>query len=329
LPVLRQIDPEQPDHVGYNPGVSGIALNYNRVHFEWRRGNKGFDVTMDARSAKYRPDVLTASMKVVDRTIPVYTYSDGGARDDWTVARGALGKGGARWLPVRKPGLYAADVFATLAGAHGIRLKQAKLISALPEAENVVRFQSPALRSILKDMLKHSTNLTAEMVGLAASRAGGEVPHDLRASAARMNAWAKASLAMQSPALIDHSGLGEDSRISASDMVLALTRAHGEGLRDILKPIALRDPKGAPNKAHPIKVNAKTGTLNFVSALAGYLTIEDGKVMAFAIFSANTERRSTIRREDRERPPGARGWNSRAKNMQQALIERWGALYGA
>ena len=114
LPVLRQIDPEQPDHVGYNPAVSGLALNFNRVHFEWKRASGQYTVTMDARSDKYRPAVVMAAMQVADRSTPVYTYEERSGKDHWTVARGALGGGGARWLPVRKPGLYAGDVFATM-----------------------------------------------------------------------------------------------------------------------------------------------------------------------------------------------------------------------
>ena len=51
-PETRAIDPEQPDQVGYNPGVSGVALNYNRVHFEWARGSDGYDVTMEARAGR-------------------------------------------------------------------------------------------------------------------------------------------------------------------------------------------------------------------------------------------------------------------------------------
>ncbi|MDJ0823344.1 MAG: D-alanyl-D-alanine carboxypeptidase, partial [Paracoccaceae bacterium] len=33
LPAAKGIDDGQPDHVGYNPAVSGLNLNYNRVHF--------------------------------------------------------------------------------------------------------------------------------------------------------------------------------------------------------------------------------------------------------------------------------------------------------
>ncbi|KIN74900.1 D-alanyl-D-alanine carboxypeptidase/D-alanyl-D-alanine endopeptidase [Sulfitobacter guttiformis] len=329
LPVISRIDPEQPDQVGYNPGVSGIALNYNRVHFEWRRASGNYTVTMEGRSDKYRPAVTMAVMQIRDRAAPVYTYEDKAGIDAWSVARGALGGSGSRWLPVRKPGLYAGEVFQTLAGAHGIRLSAPKIVDVVPEAEILVRQESEDLRSILRDMLKWSTNLTAEMMGLAASAAHGPVPVSLKASASQMNIWARANLGMTGPALVDHSGLGDDSRLTANDMVAALVHARNEGLRDILKPVKMRDEKRKVVDDHPIKVDAKTGTLNFVSALAGYLTGPDGTEMAFAIFAADQDIRAKLTRAEREGPPGSDSWNIRAKRMQQHLIERWGVLYGA
>lgn len=329
LPVLDRIDPEQPDQVGYNPGVSGLALNYNRVHFEWKRANGKYSITMEGRTERYRPAVRMAAMQVRDRSSPVYTYENRSGRDAWTVARGALGGSGARWLPVRKPGLYAGEVFESLAGSNGIRLGAPKMISDLPVGEVLVDNQSEDLRSILRDMLKWSTNLTAEMMGLAATAARGKPADSLKASAQEMNDWAQSSLGMQSAALVDHSGLGDDSRLTASDMVIALLKVHAEGMRDILKPIVMRDDSRRVIKDHPIKVDAKTGTLNFVSSLAGYLTGPDGTEMAFAIFAADEGIRATLTRAEREGPPGGVSWNRRAKRMQQQLLERWGVLYGA
>ena len=329
LPVLSSIDPDQPDHVSYNPGISGFALNFNRVHFEWKRGDDGYAVTMDGRSNKYRPEVAMAVMQLQDRASPLYTYSDGIKRDNWTVAKPALGRGGARWLPVRKPGLYAGDVFATMAGANGIRLRGLDVIAQLPVGgEVLVTQQSEPLRDILRDMLKYSTNLTAEMTGLAATIARGKFPTTLRESAAEMNLWAQTQMGMRKPALVDHSGLGEDSRISASDMLTALVKVNSSGtLKPILKTIVLRDEKGRPMRDHPIKVDAKTGTLNFVSTLAGYMQAPSGREMAFVVFSANEPRRAKLSRAQRERPDGGGAWNARAKRLQQGLIERWGAYH--
>jgi len=285
---------------------------------------------MDARSDNYRPDVAMATMQIKKRSTPIYTYKDGGRTDNWTVASGALGKGGARWLPVRKPALYAGDVFQTLARSHGIVLKNPKVIGRTPESTTLVAHQSDELRSILKGMLRYSTNLTAEMVGMAASsRRKGRVS-SLKASASEMNRWADETLGTSSMALVDHSGLGSDSRMTADDMVQALVHAYrSQVLRPILKSIKMRDSKGRPVKSHPIKVDAKTGTLHFVSGLGGYMTAQDGTVLAFAIFAADEGARAKLTKATRERPPGARTWNRRAKNLQQKLIDRWGLLYGS
>ena len=94
LPLIHEIDAEQPDHVAYNPGLSGLNLNYNRVHFEWERQGGRYDVTMDSPGIRFSPAVEGATMEVVDRRLPVYTYEQAGTRDAWTVARGALGSGG-------------------------------------------------------------------------------------------------------------------------------------------------------------------------------------------------------------------------------------------
>lgn len=328
LPFVARIDPEQPDHVGYNPAVTGIALNFNRVHFEWRRNSGKYTVTMDGRSKKYRPDVTFAAMQIEDRATPVYTYRDQAGRDQWSVARGALGGSGARWLPVRKPALYAGEVFATLAGAHGIRLGKPEVIAALPAHEVVVRHESLGLRMILRDMLRYSTNLTAEMVGLAATQKRVGRVNGLQASAAEMNRWAVAALGMQAPKLVDHSGLGDASTLTALDMTRALLAVKDADFRAILKQFGFRDGKGRPVKEQAVAVDAKTGTLNFVSSLAGYMTGQDGREMAFAIFASDMGARSRISRADRESPAGARTYNKRAKRVQQALIERWDALYG-
>lgn len=329
LPFVRSIDPGQPDHVGYSPAVSGIALNFNRVYFEWKRGSNGYALSMDARTERYRPEVQTARMRLADRSLPVYSYRERNGVDEWSVARSALGRNGGRWLPVRSPGLYAGDVFRTLARSQGIALKSAKLTRSLPGGGQVVgQVASDALRVILRDMLRWSTNLTAEMVGLAATRARGGSPNSLRASGRAMSEWAKVRFGMTRVDLVDHSGLGDASRMSAQELVQTLVQVRKRGvLRPILKPIAIRDDQGRVLKNHPVKVDAKTGTLNFVSGLGGYMTTADGKELAFAIFSADTDIRARIKRQDREVPQGARTWNGKAKRLQQALIKRWDQLY--
>ncbi|WP_163847121.1 D-alanyl-D-alanine carboxypeptidase/D-alanyl-D-alanine-endopeptidase [Pseudooceanicola aestuarii] len=329
LPEERDIDPSQPEYVGYNPGVSGLNLNYNRVHFQWVRDKDTWNVSMDARTAKYRPDVRIARMRVVQRQGPVYTYADAEGTDDWTVASSALGKGGSRWLPVRRPAAYTAEVFQTLARSHGIVLKAPKPVSALPRGAVLTSLNSAPLTEIVQLMLKYSNNLVAESIGMAASMARGAGVTSITGSARRMNRWGRETLGLAAPAQVDHSGLGDKSRLRMDDLagLLATPRAR-DLLRPLLKDYVLRSADYRPDPNHPIKVEAKTGTLNFVSGLAGYMRTEDGRDLAFAVVSADVDRRATLTRAERDRPEGGRAWAGRARRLQQALIERWGQLYG-
>lgn len=325
LPAAREIDSAQPAHVGYNPAVSGIALNFNRVHFGWTRKGQRYDVTMDARSATRVPPVRIARMRVEARSLPVYDYRDANGIDDWSVARTALGNGGARWLPVRRPALYAGDVFRTLAAEAGLRLPAAA--EGTGTGRVVAEHLSAPLDEVLRDMLKYSTNLTAEMCGLAATAKRSGRPESLVASAEEMVRWAEAKLGLANAQFVDHSGLGDASRIAPRALVTILLRAQHEGFAALLKKIKPRNDARKVLENSPIRIRAKTGTLNFVSALAGYATGRDGTEIAFAIIAADTGRRAAIPIAERERPEGALSYNRRAKILQQALIRRWTTLY--
>ena len=76
-----------------------------------------------------------------------------------------------------------------------------------------------------------------------------------------------------------------------------------------------------------VEVVAKTGTLFFACALAGYMT--GSRRLAFAIFAADHERRAAIRPEERAQPAGSKAWTGRARAQEQALLRRWAALYAA
>jgi D-alanyl-D-alanine carboxypeptidase/D-alanyl-D-alanine-endopeptidase (penicillin-binding protein 4) len=327
LPFQSRIDPGQLDHLGYNPSVGGLNLNFNRVHFEWTRSGGDWQVAMDARSDLHRPAVTVARMEIAERDLPVYTYADGGGVDRWTVARGALGEGGSRWLPVRYPALYAGEVMRVFAQAQGIDLPAPREVTAAPEGEVVARWESPALDRMIGDMLEYSTNITAEALGLSASRAGGAQALTLAQSAAAMGQWARGALGA-GVALQDHSGLSDASRVAAREMVLALV-AGGRGITGLMKRIALTDEAGEPLAVQPGVVEAKTGTLNFVNCLAGTVRTGRGADLAFAIFSAEPERRARAIASADEVPDGSREWARRARRLQQVLLQRWAVAYPA
>ncbi|OYU18214.1 MAG: D-alanyl-D-alanine carboxypeptidase/D-alanyl-D-alanine-endopeptidase [Rhodobacteraceae bacterium PARR1] len=324
LPEIDEISTDQPDYVGYNPAISGLNLNFNRVYFEWKRQKGGWGTSVDARGERFVPPVSMARVSVADRETPLFTYRNGQEAEEWTVAAAALGKGGSRWLPVRHPGRYTAEVFHVLARAQGIDLPAPALVGQRPSGQVLAQFGSDALPDILRGMLRHSTNLTAEVMGLSSSGAGR-----LAASGATMTDWAADRLGARGK-FVDHSGLGASSRISALEFARALVAAQATPMAQTFKAV-LRDlgtaEEGEEGLGGATRVIGKTGTLNFASSLVGYIQPASGRELVFAILSADTKRRDGLSMAERESPPGGKAWLRRARGLQRDLLARWAGLY--
>ena len=321
LPYLAEIDKKQPAHLGYNPAISGLNLNFNRIYFEWKKAGEGYDVSLDARSERYRPSVPSVSVELADRGAPVYDYKQRSSSERWSVSRGALGNGGGRWLPVRQPDRYAAEVVRALALSKGLRLSQPTEIGKIPIGFEVAQHQSIPLHRIVRSMLYYSTNLIAEVVGLHASNQLWGKPNSLRSSANGMNNWMKRRFSTRRAKFVDHSGLGDQTRVTAQDMVSAMVRI---GPNSTLASLMRKFPM--PKEAAEINVQAKTGSLNFVSGLSGFARAGE-RDLAFAIFSADIARRNAIKPSERERPRGAKSWATQARHLQHELIKDWASVF--
>lgn len=322
LPFAERIDRHQPEHVAYNPPVSGIMLNRNRVRFEWTRASGAYKLSLDARSGKYSADVASAQIVSAEEAISVYSYENGDGVDKWTVAEAALGKGGARWLPTRQPLAYSGEVFRAVAGQNGLELPEAEVTEEIPsDAFIITQRDSEALPEILKDMLRYSYNLTAEAVGMAASakRLGRAV--GISESAREMNRWTREKFGVSGIRMLGHSGLNDGSRIASCDLAKILASDWSE---QTLRPLIRK--KAVKTNAGTVEKWVKTGTLHYASGLGGYIKTPDGRDLSFAIFSVDFDRRKRADLTGSERPPGAQGWAQRARHLQNRLIARWAAL---
>jgi D-alanyl-D-alanine carboxypeptidase/D-alanyl-D-alanine-endopeptidase (penicillin-binding protein 4) len=125
----------------------------------------------------------------------------------------------------------------------------------------------------------------------------------------------------------DHSGLSAETRISPREMADVLIAAQNTRLKSLMKNIQIRDAKGKFVKNHPVKVQAKSGTLNFVSNLAGYADVPGGRTLAFVIFAGDLARREVANASGDDIPQGVSAWTKRARQLQSDLLDRWGKLY--
>ncbi len=315
LPLIDHIDADQPDYVGYNPAISGVMLNFNRAQFVWQVQGGAHVLGMNAEGKRFNPAVRAIHVVAGARETPLFTYEAKTPRERWSVAAPALNNSGSRWLPVRVPSAYIADVFTTLCAAHGIEMPAPDDIATLPQGARVlVQDQSETLDDLMRGMLRFSTNLTAESLGLAASKAG-----DLRASAGVMSDWAQGHFGI-SARFVDHSGLGAASVCTPADMLRVMVQARG--LDSLLRQRRI-DATGREDKNGALQILAKSGTLNFTSNLAGYVTGPSGRSLAFAVFAGDAARRAALPMDQREDPAGGAAWTKRARTMQRQMIAAW------
>lgn len=321
-PRFPAIDPDQPAEAPYNPGLSGLNLNYNRVRLKWDPRQAAGGIQVLAWAKRLHP--AAGTVRVIpgaDGRLFAHTFDTGG--ETWLMSQRALRRKGERWLPVKAPGLYAGDVFRGLARTYGMALDVPQR-AQVSGARVVARHQSRPLSRILRDMLKYSTNITAEAVGAAASGAD-----ETALSAARMGDWAamQAGFPPGDPgfALVNHSGLTTGSRVSPERMVGLLralsTRPGGTHARlpgpaaGYLKPHNVA-AKSVALDYDRLDVVAKTGTMDYIRGLAGYVATPGGRQIAFAIFSNDLRRRS-------EGGGQSKTWMARARGFERALIRNW------
>ena len=165
---------------------------------------------------------------------------------------------------------------------------------AYREQQELASWQSLPLIDNLRILIKSSRNLYGEMLlrRLGAEVSGvGSLQTGLQALEAFLE---KAGIAAEPLDFSDGSGLSRTNLLTPESVVRLLQymerHPQAAGFRDCL-PVAGRDgtlKNRMKGTAAEGRVLAKTGTLKFVSSLAGYATSLDGTPLAFSIMANNT-----------------------------------------
>ena len=174
--------------------------------------------------------------------------------------------------------------------------------------------KSLPLAEILKQMNIYSNNKMAQML---ADEVGG-------ASEVARYAAAKTGVSTEEIQLVNGSGLGVENRISpraASRMLLAidiLLKPFNLEVLDIF-PVAGRDNTGTMEKRNiPSGTTVKTGTLNQVSALAGFIPLDEERRVWFAIINSGWQIEYFRQQQDQLLQQLTQHWNYTAGEFAKA-----------
>ena len=337
-PTASAINPRQPAAAVYNPGFGALALNYNRVRLRWtgRPGTDGFRSRLHSPADGVLLPVSSAEIAILPGDVGQTDafVLDGGPGDRWRLSRTLPARGG-RQLPVKHASSrLAAALFRTYCRQHGINLPAPEAGVAPPNTTALAVHYSHPMADLLEGVFRYSNNLSAELVGLAASRGLGGGRSSLAASARLLAAW----YARQIPQTDwtgfvndNHSGLSSRSRHTPRQLAGAVayaatlgadpSRSGTDGLLDLLprpdwKSAAVRE-----------RVRAKSGTMRYADGLAGWLTTGAGTKLGFAVLLTDFAAREAFdaSRAARTTTPtvGARAWTRRTKAFQQDIIAGW------
>ena len=188
--------------------------------------------------------------------------------------------------PAAQPALHAAEVLTRLLRARGVTVNGAPRVGNAPAGTTeLAGIDSPPVSQLAEQLIRFSDNTTAELlvkeIGKRSSNTGTTA-----AGTAAVADWARrSSLPAAVLDLADGSGLSPDNRVTCALLVGLLERAGPDSafaswlarpgqagtLHDRMAGDELRD-----------RVRAKTGSLNNVRSLSGWLTPRSGQPVAFA-----------------------------------------------
>ena len=73
LPEIFQIHPLQPPHAAYNPSISALNMNFNRVYFDWDLKRDEGALGLFGRAERHAPETRVVSVSQVNRAQPSTT----------------------------------------------------------------------------------------------------------------------------------------------------------------------------------------------------------------------------------------------------------------
>lgn len=259
----------------YGAGAYGLNLDHNRIAITFQpAAREGDPATLlnDApptKDTRWVNQVLTGPAGSGDR---VSVYSEPYGRT--ITLRGTVPLGESEFTvhgAMPDPAARTKEVFRASLEAAGVKVVEGEMLP-VDHLDTLVFHKSAELAEIIDHLHKTSDNLEAQCLFLAIGSAAEADP----AEAVR-NHWESRGVAFTGLRLIDGSGLARANMIRPLDLARVNHSArrgpHGERFRQSLTSYL------------DGKVRSKLGAMSGVKTEVGFLTLEDGREVTFALMA--------------------------------------------
>lgn len=278
---------EQPEEwATFRAPVSAVSLNENTVTFIVRPSEPG----QAARVAVDPPGFVTLSGSVdtTDTKKPEAMQLALAERDGRLTAKlgGSLPARGVARIArrVEDPRLLAGYALREALAAVGIEVEGEVSLGGQAEKRAIALHRSEPLSELLLELGKHSDNFYAETIFKTIGAEKKARPGSAEGAAEVVTAWLKSSGSYEDGVVIHNgSGLFTGQSLTASSLCKVLRRAWASPSvgPEFIAGLAIGGVDGTlRGRFKPLaktrRVRAKTGTLNAVASLSGYVLATDG-----------------------------------------------------
>lgn len=299
---VDETNADQPLDAPYNAGIGPLSLAFGRVTLH----------SQDNGSLYTNPEMIERGPA-------------------WRIASDAKRKR-AHDIPVRDVGMHTAFSLRRIASELGIDLPKPGRGTAQAQMRTIARIKSKTLVDMIEGTMVYSNNQLAETIGLATANTLKPGSQSLAESAGIV--WK--DLVRRLPetdwrrfTITNHSGLDPNAR--ATPVQLAALLEYGLARHHLPSLLPANAWSGSLSrrlveKGRLQRIWAKTGSIDFAAALAGYLLPETGGLWLFVILSDDPERRivydampepsAEIRKESRR-------WDRKIKAQHDVMLRRW------
>lgn len=188
------------------------------------------------------------------------------------------------YIATRDPHKLGIDVIKTLLKAREVKFSQVKFAPVSAQASLIAAHDSLTLKQLLVDMMKDSDNQSSEVIFKLISKVKLQ-KGTWKNSAQLVTKLLKDELGDVEFIVKDGSGGSRKNLISPSVLVSILEMSKDN--ENFVKTFPQAGDGTLKNRFKNKSIFAKTGTIDNVSALSGYIFLENGRKIAFSLIINN------------------------------------------
>ncbi|MBC76610.1 MAG: hypothetical protein CME64_11405 [Halobacteriovoraceae bacterium] len=310
---------DQPD----NPSVGALNVDFNRF-----RVFKNKELLPGLEHLKIKPSNKSLKADL--------NYSFLPKKNMWIKSSKAKKKY-IQDLPARDAGLFTASYFSYLASLLGVEIPTPIAGKEPSDTKLIQEHKGLPLWRISSLAFEYSNNIRAELPAMMATQKITERPAGIKDSAKSVLSFLRTSFpkaGFQNTQLVNSSGLAINNKASAKTLAQFLDKTKDTkfGSRSFWSLFSINGRSGWISKRllHPstaYRVWAKTGSLYYVSNIAGYYLTSKGERVAFAILIHDSKARKILEtpltKDAENLRRKAKLWSAKTKSFTDQLLLSW------